>query len=149
MLLGRALLLSGDDELGERMLQQATEKFPVDPLAFFYYAEVSERRGHPDAARRALLDYQALEGEDLDPRRRAALAVRVADLSMNAKDPAAAMEWYQRAAAITTLDAAVLVRLADAQARSGDMAAARETLAKALEKDPGNRAARLLQRRLR
>lgn len=148
MLLGRALLLSGEDELAERMLQRSTEKFPVDPLAFFYYAEVSERRGHVDAARRALLDYEALEGEDLDQRRRAALAVRVADLSMSAKDPAAATTWYERAGAMTALDAAVLVRLADAQLRTGDAAAARDTIAKALEKDPLNRAALQLQRRL-
>ena len=149
MLLGRALLLSGDDDLAERMLQQATEKFPVDPLAFYYFAEVSERRGHADAARRALLDYQALEGDDVDARRRAALAVRVADLSMQASDPAAAATWYQRAGALTTLDAAVLVRLADAQLRSGDTDAARQTLARALDKDPANRAARQLQARIR
>jgi tetratricopeptide (TPR) repeat protein len=149
MLLGRALLLSGDDDLAERMLQQATEKFPVDPLAFYYFAEVTERRGHADQARRALLDYQALEGEDLEARRRASLAVRVADLSMQASDPTAATIWYQRASGLTALDAAVLVRLAEAQLRSGDMDAARQTLARALDKDPANRAARQLQLRMR
>lgn len=149
MLLGRALLVSGDDDLAERMLQQATEKFPVDPLAFYYYAEVSERRGHADAARHALLDYHALEGEDLEARRRVALAVRVADLSLRVADAPAAVTWYERAAAINALDAPVLVRLADAQFRTGNAEAARQTLANALEKDPANRAARALQRRLR
>lgn len=149
MLLGRALLMSGDDELAERMLQQAAEKFPVDPLAFYYYAEVSERRGHADAARHALLDYQALEGEDLDPRRRAALAVRVADLSMQLSDAPAAVTWYQRAAAVNAPDGPLLVRTAEAQAKTGDLDGARATLARALEKDPTNRAARQLQRRLR
>ncbi len=42
-------------------------------MAFYYYADASARRGHADVARRALLDYEALEGEDLDGRRRAAL----------------------------------------------------------------------------
>lgn len=149
MLLGRALLMSGDDELAERMLQQATEKFPVDPLAFYYYAEVSERRGHADAARHALLDYQSLEGEDFDPRRRSALAVRVADLSMQLSDAPAAVTWYQRAAAVNAPDAPLLVRMAEAQAKTGDLDGARATLARALEKDPTNRAARQLQRRLR
>ena len=149
MLLGRALLMSGDDELAERMLQQATERFPVDPLAFYYYAEVSERRGHADAARHALLDYQAIEGEDLDPRRRSAMAIRVADLSIQLSDAPAAVTWYQRAGAVNPLDAPLLVRMADAQARTGDLDGARATLARALEKDPVNRAARQLQRRLR
>lgn len=148
MLLGRALLMSGEDELAERMLQQATEKFPVDPLAFYYYAEVSERSGHADAARHALLDYQALEGEDLDDRRRATLAMRVADLSMQVADAPAAVTWYQRAALLNPPDAAQLVRMADAQAKAGDLDAARATLARALEKEPANRAARQLQRRL-
>ena len=148
MLLGRALLMSGDDELAERMLQQATEKFPVDPLAFYYYAEVSERSGHADAARRALLDYQALEGEDLDTRRRATLAARVADLSMQLGDASAAVTWYQRAAAMNTPEGPLLARLAEAQMKTNDVDGARATVARALEKDPANRAARQLQRRL-
>ncbi len=149
MLLGRALLLSGEPELAERMLQKATQTFPVDSLAFYYYADASARRGHADAARRALLDYQALEGDSLDARRRAALALRIADLSFEVPDPAAAITWYRRASAATPLEAGALVRLAEAQARTGDVAAARATLAQALERDPANAAARLLQRRLR
>jgi tetratricopeptide (TPR) repeat protein len=56
MLYGRALLLAGDEEGAERMLQRATEKLPVDPIAFTYLADAAERRGHADAARRALFD---------------------------------------------------------------------------------------------
>jgi predicted Zn-dependent protease len=149
MLLGRVLLMSGDDELAERMLQQATEKFPVDPLAFYYYAEVSERSGHADAARRALLDYQALEGEDLDMRRRATLAARVADLSMQLDDAPAAVTWYQRAAVMNTPEGPLLARLAEAQMKTNDLDGARATVARALERDPANRLARQLQRRLR
>ncbi len=43
-LFGRALLLASDEELAERMLQHATERMPVDPLAFYYLADAAERR---------------------------------------------------------------------------------------------------------
>jgi uncharacterized protein HemY len=46
-------------------------------------------------------------------------------------------------------DVPLLIRLAEVQARAGDLPAARATLARALDKDPTNRAARQLQRRLR
>ena len=35
-LFGRALLLTSDEETAERMLQDATQKRPVEPLAFYY-----------------------------------------------------------------------------------------------------------------
>jgi tetratricopeptide (TPR) repeat protein len=148
-LFGRALLLAQDEEGAERMLQQATESFPADPLAFYYLAEAAERSGHTDVARRALLDYRALEGDDADPHRRAALATRVADLSSALGDAPTAVTWYQRAIDAAPQDATLLVRVADAQMKTGDFGAARAALALALEKDPANRAARLLQRRLK
>jgi tetratricopeptide (TPR) repeat protein len=148
-LLGRALLMASDEELAERVLQQAADKLPADPLAFYYLAEVSERRGHADTARRALLDYQALQGEDTDRRRRAALAERIADLSMQLHDSAFAVEWYQRALRAGASDIGLLVRLAEAQADTGDVPAARVTLAKALDADPANDSALALQRKLR
>jgi tetratricopeptide (TPR) repeat protein len=129
------------------VLQQATDKLPVDPQAFYYLADAAERRGHADTARRALLDYRGLEGEESDVRRRAAFAVRLADLSMQAGDPARAVAWYLRALDATSADAPLLVRVADAQLRTGAMDDARATLKKALEKDPFNRDARALLRR--
>ena len=66
MLFGRALLLASDAEPAERMLQQATEKLPADPLAFYYLADAAERRAHFGIARQALLDYMALAGDDPD-----------------------------------------------------------------------------------
>ena len=149
MLFGRALLLSQNVEAAETVLQQATEKLPVDPQAFYYLADAAERRGHAAAARRALLDYRALEGDDPDARRRAAFAVRLADLSMQAGEPARAVAWYQRALETTSADASLLVKAADAQLRSGATDAARATLEKALEKDPFNREARALLRRMK
>ena len=147
-LFGRALLASGDTEGAYRTLQQAADKLPVDPMAFYYLADVAERRGSADIARRALLDYQALEGGGLETRRRTTLAVRIGDLSVRLGDLPTAIAFYQRAADALP-EASVFVRLADAQMRARDTAAARATLARALEKDPDNRTALLLQLRLR
>lgn len=147
-LFGRALLMASDEELAESMLQQAVERTPTDPLAFYYLAEASERRGHPDAARRALLDYEALQGADTDPRRRAAIAARIADLSMRVSDGAFAARWYQRAIEGGPADAGLLVRLAEAQLQASDVASARLTLAKALDKDPDHAQAKVLRKRL-
>jgi tetratricopeptide (TPR) repeat protein len=148
-LFGRALLLGEDEELAERMLQQATEKLPVDPLAFFYLAEAAERAGHFDVARAALLDHQALEGEDDDARGRAMFAARIASYSSRLGEHATAVSWYQRAVDAGANDTPLLVSLAEVQARAGDLTAARATIARAVEKDPASRAARNLQRRLR
>ena len=46
-LFGRALLLASDQELAERMLQDATTREPVDPTAFFYLADAAERLRAP------------------------------------------------------------------------------------------------------
>ena len=59
-LLGRAQLLAGDHARAEKTLQQASQRFPVDPAAFKFLADAAERRGHSELAARALLDYAAL-----------------------------------------------------------------------------------------
>src|SRR5262245_6089309 len=114
VLYGRALLLAEDLEGAERMLRRATEKLPADPIAFAYLADAAERRGHLEAARRALLDYHALAGEGLDSRRGAGLAIRIGDRSLRTGRPASAVTWYQRALAGRP-DPSVLARLAGAQ----------------------------------
>jgi tetratricopeptide (TPR) repeat protein len=149
LLFGRALLLAADDERAEQMLQQATLKLPVDPQAFYYLAEASEKRGHHESARRALLDYVALAGEDLDGRRRAALAARIGDLSMQIGDFPLALAYYERAAPSMAADTDFTVKLAEARWRGGDIVAARAMVDKVLEKDPTHSAARALRRRLR
>jgi len=65
-LLGRALLDDGQADRAEQVLQTATARFPVDPPAFFYYAAAAERLKHYAAARQALLDLSALQGDDAD-----------------------------------------------------------------------------------
>jgi tetratricopeptide (TPR) repeat protein len=148
-LFGRALLLSSDDEFAERMLTQAAQKLPADPLAFFYLAEAAERRGHFDVARKALLDYIALEPEETDARRRATLAVRIGDLSMRLDDFPAAMASYERGAPTFLSDPNFVIKLATARWRAGDVAGATALVDKLLEKDPENLNARVLRRRMR
>jgi len=131
------------------MLLQATAKLPVDPLAFYYLADAAERRSHYDVARQALVDYVALAGEDADARRRAAIAVRVADLSMRVEDFPSAVGWYERAAPTLAADEAFIVKLADARSRTGQTESAKSALDKLLEKNPANAAARNLRRRIR
>jgi tetratricopeptide (TPR) repeat protein len=137
-LFGRALLLNSDPVSAERMLQNATRRLPVDPLAYFYLAEAAERQAHYGVARQALLDYAALRGDEPDARKRSAEAVRLGDLSMRDGDPASAAGFFLRAADDAASDAALLARAADAQLRAGDRDTARGTVARALEKDPHN-----------
>jgi tetratricopeptide (TPR) repeat protein len=135
-LFGRALLLTSDAETAERVLQDATRKAPVDPLAFAYLADAAERLGHVDDARLALLDYAALRGDEPDTRKRIAEAARLGSLSLRSSDPAAAAAFFLKAAEDAPSDASWLARAADAQLRAGDRDVARGTAARALEKDP-------------
>jgi tetratricopeptide (TPR) repeat protein len=148
-LFGRALLLSKSVDLAETVLQQATEKMPVDPQAYYYLADAAERRGHSDVALGALLDFRALEGDDPDNRRRAAMFGRLGDLSVQQRKPGDGVAWYQRAIEANGADAPLLVRLAEAQLLAGFPATAIATLQKALDKDPFNRAALALARRMK
>jgi tetratricopeptide (TPR) repeat protein len=146
-LFGRALLLTSDEETAERMLQDATQKRPVEPLAFYYLSDAAERLGHYDAARRALLDYEVLRGDESDARRRSAFASRLGDLSLKVNEPVAAATYFLRAATDAT-DPNLLARAADAQLRAGDKDNALVTVNKVLEKDPANALALSVRRRL-
>jgi tetratricopeptide (TPR) repeat protein len=147
-LFGRALLMTGDADAAERMLLDATEKQPIEPLAFAYLADASERLGHMAGARQALLDYAALRGDETDPKRRTAEAARLGELSLRLNDPAAAASYFLRASEAAGSDATLLARAADAQLRAGDLDTARATITTALEKDPGNATAVNVARRL-
>ena len=131
---GRALLQDDNPEAAERWLHLATLRFPVEPSAFLLYATAAERVGHLDLARRALIDYGALVPNDPDA---VARAIRVALLSLRLSDAGTAVEWFQRAAAVTP-NPQLLAMLADAQLKVGQAEAARATIERALEKDPAN-----------
>lgn len=148
-LFGRALLLTADAETAERMLQSAVRRQPVDPLAFYYLADAAERLKHFDVARHALLDYAALRGDEADPRKRGAEAVRLGELAIRTRDFAAAAVQFLKAADDAPADVNLVARAADAQLRAGDRDAARGTAARALEKDPRNAIAIAVLRRAR
>jgi tetratricopeptide (TPR) repeat protein len=132
-LYGRALLQIGRVDAAERVLQQATERYPIDPAAFLFYAMAAERERHPAAARQALIQLGALVEDD---RGFVARAERIADLSLQLDDSATAVEWLQRANSVSDTDVRLLESLAVAQLRAGDQPGAAATIARGLEKDP-------------
>src|ERR1051326_2194784 len=121
-LYGRALLRAGELDLAEKVLRQATERFPVEPSAFAQYAAVAEVANRPEAARRALIQYGLLVVNDADFVNRAS---HIASLSLRVNDPAGAVHWLEQASAAAPDDMHLVALLADAQLRAGDRAAAR------------------------
>jgi tetratricopeptide (TPR) repeat protein len=90
---GQAAVQDGDVDEGERLLQLAAERFPIEPAALLAFAAVAERQNHPDAARRALIRHAALAGTDADfPAR----AIKIATLSIRVNDADTANEWIKR-----------------------------------------------------
>ena len=90
---GRALLMDNQIEAAERVLMQATRRFPVDPSALATYAAVAERLNHAAAARTALVDFGALVTDEPDFGARAA---SIARLSLRLDDQATAASWIAR-----------------------------------------------------
>ncbi len=118
-LFGRALLRRGQVDRAEQTLQLATTRYPVDPGAFYHYALAAERQKHLEAARQALIDYSALQGDDDHATETAA---RIASLSMRLGDPATAAAWLTHAVAASgaaASDPALLAALATAQQQAG------------------------------
>ncbi|MBI2834977.1 MAG: tetratricopeptide repeat protein [Acidobacteria bacterium] len=146
-LLGRALLLAGDLELAERMLQQASERFPVDPDSFRYFADAAEQRGHIAPARQALIKLAVLTGDTAPSAVRAARTVRIALLSLRLRDGAAAQLWLRRGSDVADT-APLLASVAEQQLHAGDREGARATIVRGLAKDPQYRALTDLQHRL-
>ena len=93
LLAGRAALEDDDLESAERSLQQACDRFPIEPTALLLYANVAERQNHPDAARRALIQYEALVASDSDD---VTHAIRIAALSVRVNDRDTADTWVMR-----------------------------------------------------
>jgi tetratricopeptide (TPR) repeat protein len=131
-LYGRALHLSGDALAAERMLLEAIATSPVDPEAFAFLADASERLSHPGIARDALLDLNALEGSTAPAELRAVRARRIGALSLAKGDPQTALEFLNHAIAAGHGDANTLGLLARARWQTGDPDGAREALGRAM-----------------
>ena len=95
-LYGRALMASGQLVRAHNVLTQAVRRFPVDPLAFYYLADVAERRGQTRIAQRALIDYAALEGVE-SPHLSAGVLARIAEAQLSAGNASAAWQAAERA----------------------------------------------------
>ena len=122
-LFGRALLRDGQNDRAEQVLQVATTRYPVESSSFFYYAAAAERQKHYEAARQALVDHAALQGDDGDEVERAA---HIAALSMRLNDPSTAVRWLQKAIGAGNADAKLLALLADAQTKAEKATLARQ-----------------------
>jgi tetratricopeptide (TPR) repeat protein len=144
-LYGRALLDDHQFEAAEQVLQQATERFPVEPTAFFELAAVAEQLKHYDSARTALISYNALVGDDAEFGKR---ALKIGVLSLSLNDPDTAVAWLTRASAVAPDDLKTLVALAEAELKAGHPDAAQTTLKKGLQIDPENIQLRALSKRL-
>jgi len=142
---GRALVLAGRHEEAVGVFRQASQRFPTDPEVLPHFASAAQRLGHLTEARQALVNYSMLVDEDADE---AIHATRIADLSMQLNDAAAAVAWYQKSDSLRTGDASFLARMADAQSRAGQHEPARATIKRALEKDPNHPLVRTVARRL-
>jgi len=144
-LLGRAQLLAGNPAAAERSLRQATVRFPVEPAALLQLSLAAERSGHFATARDALMRYTTLSGDGLPSRDR---ALHLGDLSMQLNEPAAAAEWFAKAARNPTAGPSAHLHLAQALLRTGNRAAALEAVEAGLLKDPKNASLLNLRRRL-
>ena len=131
---GRALAQAGDGA-AERTLRQATERYPVEPMAFLLYATAAERQNHLGSAAGARRLRRA------GPRRSGVRAARLAhrDAFAAPNDVGTAISGFRKPPRPrpTTSAARVARRRAD---QCGDYAAAKLTVAKGLEKDPQNAA---------
>jgi tetratricopeptide (TPR) repeat protein len=134
-LYGRALFDDHQLDAAEQVLQQATERFPVDPTAFSELAIVAEQLKHYESARTALVSYTALVGDDADFLRR---AVKIGLLSLSLNDPATATAWITRASAVAPEETQTFLERAQTELAAGHRDTAQAMLKRALQVDPSN-----------
>jgi tetratricopeptide (TPR) repeat protein len=137
LLYGQALLRDDRQAEAERVLQQAVTREPVAAPALREYADVSERAGHLEEARNALIEYRALtttgDAHEL---------ARIGLLSAELHDPAGAARWFARAVDLAPHDTRILAGLAAADLALGRMDRARAVVLQGLDVQPDD--ARLL-----
>ena len=95
---GRALWLAGEGSRADRAFEQAVSRFPVEPLAYYYMADIAERRGRSADAYRSLVDYAALEGLE-SPRLDVRRLVRLTEGHLRAGNLSAARQAFKSALA--------------------------------------------------
>ena len=148
-LFGRAFYLAADYVGAERILRDAVATSPLDPEAFSYLADASERLSHFAEARDALTTLDALQGDTASADVRAARAQRIGTLSLRANDIPTALTYLTQAIAAGKPDAKTLGLLAQARFQAGDIAGARDALDKAVALDPRSAELQRLRRTVR
>lgn len=148
-LFGRALYLSGDAETAEQTLLDAVGRSPVEPIAYAYLADASERTGHLARARDALVRYRALLPADSPEAERVAGSARIGELALRSGDPETAERWFRRASERSPADVRLLARLAEAAWLAGHADNARAALGRARELRPADPAVARLSRIVR
>jgi tetratricopeptide (TPR) repeat protein len=146
--LGYARLRAGEPREAFRTLQEAIEQLPVPNEAFAWLADAAERTGDARAARDALVQHLAVEGDRLGERERARETRLIVDLSLRADDPATALRHFERHSATLGEDAALAARLVGALWTSGAEDEARALLGAALARHPGHPPLRALRARI-
>jgi tetratricopeptide (TPR) repeat protein len=134
-LYGRALAMNNELDSAQRLLEQATRRYPIDASSFVALADLAESQHQLAVARTALLDYHALVGDGAEYPARAA---RIAALSQAMNDLPAATTWLQRATTAEPSNLKHLIALGDVQLRSGNTLAAQVTVARGLDREPEN-----------
>lgn len=148
-LYGRALHLAGHYADAERILRDAVATSPVDPEAFLFLADAAEQLNHPQIARDALLNLEALQGDTAAAPARAVRARRIGELSLGAGDAVTAVRYLSRAVDAGQTSPDTLGRLARARWLTGDAAGAREALQRALAAGPPTPELQQLVRQIR
>lgn len=144
-LYGRALVRAGQLEAAEQVLQQAMERFPLNPGSLLELANVAERLRHPAVAERTLVSYAALEPEAAS---QAAFARRLGLTALAARDPETALRWLERAAAASPDEIAIALGIAEAQLALNRVADARDTLTRAQSLAPRDPRVQSVERRI-
>jgi tetratricopeptide (TPR) repeat protein len=137
-LYGHGLALSGDDAGAERVLREAVATTPVDPEAFGFLADASERLSHFGESKDALITLDVLEGDTASADVRTARAQRIGGLALRANDVPTAIDYLSQAVNAGRKDARTFGLLAQARALTGDAHGAEDALAQALALDPRN-----------
>ena len=135
-LYGRALSLSGNEVEAERTLRDAVAISPVDPEAFAFLADSAERLGHLPAARDALMNLDALDGDNAPAAARVDRARRIGELSMRLNEPRIAAPYLSRVVDAKPDDIGTAALLIEARWRLGDAAGAKTLLDQMLTTSP-------------
>ena len=143
--LGRALTLAGDYPGAERALRQAVTRLPASTERSYAWRRSPNVR---DACPKRATPCSNTPRSSANREPVAALATRIADLSLRIGEPLLAARWLDRAIDENGPSPALLASLADAAWKGGDQGRAREAVTAGLQLAPDHPALLALRRRV-